>query len=61
MDILFHRDGGTESGPADRRQAWTELQEIIAKAHENVRISGVTPDELERMIDETCDEVRYGN
>ena len=47
--------------PADQReQAWDELTEILNEAHENVRNSGIAPDEVERLIDEACAEVRYG-
>ena len=47
--------------PADQRQqAWDELTEILNESHENVRKSGVSPDEVERLIDEACAEVRYG-
>jgi hypothetical protein len=53
-------DAAVEPTAAIRRQAWNELEELIAKAHDNVRDSGVTPEELERTVDEACDEVRYG-
>jgi hypothetical protein len=51
-------DAAVEPAAAVRRQAWNELEEIIAEAHQNVRDAGVTPDELERTIDEACDQVR---
>jgi hypothetical protein len=54
-------DAAVEPADAVRRQAWKELNEIIAEAHDHVRHSGVTPDELDRTIDEACNEVRYGN
>ena len=53
-------DAAVEPSVAVRRQAWNELEEIIAEAHRNVRDSGATSEELERTIDEACDEVRYG-
>lgn len=43
-----------------REQAWEELTEILNEAHDHVRRSGVAPDEVERLIDEACAEVRYG-
>ena len=52
-------DSAVEPTPAARREAWDELEQIIAEAHQNVRDSGVSPEELERTIDEVCDEVRY--
>jgi hypothetical protein len=53
-------DAAIEPTEATRREAWSELEEIIAESHQNVRQSGVSQEELERTIDETCDEVRYG-
>lgn len=50
-------DAAVEPTESTRREAWSELEEIIAESHHNVRVS---PEELERTIDETCDEVRYG-
>lgn len=52
-------DAAVEPADTDRRQAWSELEAIIADAHDNVRGAGVAPEELERMIDQSCDEVRY--
>jgi len=43
-----------------RRQAWADLQEIMAEMQDVVQQSGITPEELERVIDEECDQVRYG-
>jgi hypothetical protein len=45
---------------AVRRQAWNELEKIIAEAHDTVRTSGVSREQLEQTIDEACNEVRYG-
>ncbi len=39
----------------DRNQALVELQEILHEAHENARASGLSADEIERLIDETCE------
>ena len=54
-------DVAADPAAAVRHQAWNELEEIIAECHENVRGSGVTLEELDRTIDEACNEVRYGN
>ena len=43
-----------------RREAWNELATIINEAHANVRQAGIAPDELERAIDQACNDVRYG-
>jgi hypothetical protein len=53
-------DAAVEPAPAERRQAWTELESIIAEAHQNVRESGVSQEELERTIDDACAEARKG-
>ena len=53
-------DAAVEPAEATRQEAWSELEEIIAESHQNVRQSGVSQEELERTIDESCDEVRYG-
>jgi hypothetical protein len=53
-------DAAVEPTENIRRQAWNEIEVIIAESHQNVRQSGVSQEELERTIDETCDEVRYG-
>jgi hypothetical protein len=53
-------DGAAEPTIEARRQAWDELNEIIAEAHQNVRDSGVSLADLERTIDDACHEVRYG-
>jgi len=45
----------------ERQTAWKELQAIIADAHDAARQSGATAEEIELMIDEACDDVRYGN
>lgn len=53
-------DTSTDPPLEERRQAWAELQGIMDNVHTQVRQSGVSADELERTIDEACNEVRYG-
>jgi hypothetical protein len=53
-------DAASQPAAEVRQQAWHELEKIIAEAHNNVRTSGVTPEEFEQTIDEACKEVRYG-
>jgi hypothetical protein len=53
-------DAAVEPTAEVRRQAWGDLESILAESHQHVRESGVSPDELERTIDEACDDVRYG-
>ena len=58
--VIVALDAAVAPAANVRRQAWNELEAIIAEAHQNVRDTGVTPEELERTIDEACNEVRYG-
>jgi hypothetical protein len=51
-------DAAVEPPESTRREAWNEIEEIIAESHQNVRQSGVSQEELERTIDQACDEVR---
>ncbi len=53
-------DAAVEPAQAVRDEAWSELEEIIAEAHHNVRQSGVSQEAIEQTIDDACDEVRYG-
>ena len=53
-------DQASERDARARLRASQELDEILAESHENVRQNGQSTDELERVIDEACDEVRYG-
>jgi hypothetical protein len=53
-------DSAVEPTATDRRQAWSELEEVLLESHQNVRDSGVSQEELERTIDQACDDVRYG-
>ncbi len=53
-------DAAVEPSADIRRQAWYDLEQIIAEAHDNVRDAGVSAEELEQTIDEACDVVRYG-
>ena len=53
-------DAASEFSAEDRRQAWNELAEIMAETHAHVRESGASAAELEREIDDACEEVRNG-
>ena len=53
-------DATAEPASEVRHEAWNELEVIIAEAGQNVRDSGSSQAELDRTIDEACDEVRYG-
>ena len=45
---------------ARRDEARRKLQETLREFHSAVASSCVSADEVERTIDEVCDEVRYG-
>jgi hypothetical protein len=49
-----------EPSPERHQEAAGELQLMIDQMHANVRASGRSSAELERVIDEECDAVRYG-
>jgi hypothetical protein len=53
-------DAAKEPPAQQRREALNDLQEIMDEMHANVRKTGISADEVERTIDQACDEVRYG-
>ena len=53
-------DAVAEPVAAERQSAWDNLQAIIADAKDNVGQSPDSADEIERVIDEACNEARYG-
>ena len=53
-------DTATEPAVEQRREASHDLQEIMHEMQSSVRQTGIAGDEVERIIDEACDEVRYG-
>ena len=53
-------DAAVDPTEAVRGETWNELEGIIAEARENVRQAGLSPAELERNVDQACNEVRYG-
>ena len=53
-------DRALEPPPQQRREAWNDLQGIIDGMHQSVRATGIPVDQAERIIDEACDNVRYG-
>ena len=53
-------DSPLEPPVETRREAWAELQQTMAEMRENAIRSGLTTDEIERTIDDACEEVRYG-
>jgi len=53
-------DAAVNPTPAARQKAWEDLEEVIAEARRNVGESGLSPPELEQIIDQACNDVRYG-
>jgi hypothetical protein len=53
-------DTATEPPAGQRREAWNDLQEIMHDMHASVRQTRIAAAEVERTIDQVCDEVRYG-
>ncbi len=53
-------DSAAEPAATERMSAWDDLQAIIADAKGNVRQSAESSEEIDRLIDEACSDVRYG-
>lgn len=53
-------DAPSEPTAEDRRSAWEEMRKMISLMQENARQSGLTAEEIDRLIDSECDAVRYG-
>ncbi len=53
-------DGVSEPPQEQRRTAWTELKSMLEVMQQNASQSGRSPQEIDRLIDEACDSVRYG-
>ncbi len=52
----------TEQTASEKRQAaWRELQPLLDTMGENARQSGLSSEEIDRLIDEACESVRYGD
>jgi hypothetical protein len=53
-------DASVEPVREQRRAAWDELKSMLDVMHENARQSGRAPEEIDRLVDEACESVRYG-
>jgi hypothetical protein len=53
-------DAAHEPLTTDRLAAWDQLRSIMDAIHARVRASGTDVADIERAIDQACDEVRYG-
>jgi hypothetical protein len=49
-----------EPPKAQRRAAWNELKGLFDVMHENVKQSGRSQEEIDQLVDEACESVRYG-
>ena len=54
-------DRAWEPPVEQRRDAWDDLQGIIDDMHQSARATGIPVDQAEQIIDEACENVRYGN
>jgi hypothetical protein len=52
---------GADPSIDQRKQAWGELNEILAEIREHVTLARTSTADVERTIDEECHDVRYGN
>jgi hypothetical protein len=47
--------------PAQKRlEAWNDLRAILEDVHQSVRASAIPVEQIEQIVDETCEDVRYG-
>lgn len=49
-----------EPSITERQAAWSELEAIIAEAKDNVRQTAEPAESLDQVIDEACNDARYG-
>lgn len=61
-DVLYITTLGIQSEPAplEQKAAWDELESIIAETQRSSRASGLSPAEIDAVIDEELTAVRYG-
>jgi hypothetical protein len=61
-DVLYIATLGvqSESTPAEKQAAWDELESILAETQRSAQASGLSPDEIDKLIDEESAAVRYG-
>jgi hypothetical protein len=43
-----------------REEAWQQLEAMMAEMRRSAAASGLSDDDIDQIIDETCEEVRYG-
>ena len=53
-------DANGEPSEEQRDLAWQELEVMMAEMQRGAVASGLPHDEIDRLIDQTCEEVRYG-
>ncbi len=53
-------NAASEPTPEQRSEAWRNLESIADEMRAHARNSGLAVEEVEQIIDEACDEVRYG-
>ncbi len=53
-------DASAEPVAEQRRAAWEEVQTLLDVMRENAKQSGHSPEEIDHLIDEACESVRYG-
>jgi hypothetical protein len=61
-DVLYIATLRVETEPtvAERNAAWDDLMSIIADVHQHVATSGMSPEQIDTLIDSECAAVRYG-
>jgi hypothetical protein len=53
-------DRATEPPAQQRQEAWNDLREILDEVHQSVRATAIPVEQIEQIVDEACEHVRYG-
>ena len=61
-EVLYIATMGLETGPtaAERNAAWDELESIISEMQQHAAKSGLSPEQIDELIDSESAAVRYG-
>jgi hypothetical protein len=53
-------DRAAEPPAQQRQEAWNDLREILDEVHQSVRATAIPAEQIEQIVDEACEHVRYG-
>jgi hypothetical protein len=60
-DVIYVASLGVQAGatPAERNEAWDEVEAVIAQMQQNAARSGLSSEQIAALIDAECAAVRY--